>query len=102
MIGCRCQVVPGHTGEGSANLHRLTTAGLWQLADIYYYYRLETSEPALKVLELLHRRDPRDSKVKILRGKDYKLVGNLDRAQVSFQKCLKESPKNEPASFKIG
>ncbi len=86
--------------ENDANTDRLSTAGLWQLADVYY--RLEMAEQTLKILGLIQRREPRDSNVDLLRGRALKLTGNLDQAEEAFRNCLDKSPKNGPAHFELG
>ena len=57
---------------------------------------------------LLAKRDPKDPGIDLLRGKVYKLIGNLDLAQQSFEKSLESvsessTPYNKaPAFFELG
>jgi tetratricopeptide (TPR) repeat protein len=79
--------------------NQLSTAGLWQLSDIYY--RLQKTDDALRTLELLSQRDPKDPNIDLRRGQIYKLIGNLDLAERSFKKNLEASPHNAPAYFEL-
>ena len=86
--------------------NRLTTAGMWQLGEVYF--RLEKAQDALRILELLAKRDLKDPGIDLLRGKVYKLIGNFDLAQQSFEKSLESvsessTPYNKaPAFFELG
>ncbi len=86
--------------EKEENAKRLSTAGLWQLVEVYF--RLEKTEGGFKTLELLSSRDAKDPRIDLYRGRFYKLIGNLDLAQVSFQRSIDLSGNNAPAYYELG
>ena len=83
--------------EKEETTDRLSTAGLWQLADVYS--RLEKTDDGLKILELLAKRDPKDPLIALYRGRMYKLIGNLDLAQESFRNSITISEGKNPAGY---
>ena len=86
--------------ETREELDRISTAGLWQLVEIYY--RLEKVQEGLGILSLLAQRTPQDPLIETQRGKMYNLIGNLDLAEASFKKSLELSPRNAPAHYELG
>jgi tetratricopeptide (TPR) repeat protein len=84
--------------EGYAG--RLTAAGLWLLADIYY--RLGKNQESLRALQLLASRTPNDARIDFHRGQIYKIIGNLDLAQEAFAKSIQNSADNAAAYFELG
>jgi Flp pilus assembly protein TadD len=79
---------------------RLSTAGLWQLVDVYY--RLQKAEDGLGTLILLSQRTPQDPLIEIHRGFMYKLIGNLDVAEGCFRRSLAISPNSAAAHYELG
>ncbi len=79
--------------KGASQVNKLTSAWIWLLADIYY--RCHQPDDALRVLDLLGKRTPLDSKIDLNRGQAYLLKGDLVSARRSFEKSLKTKLCNE-------
>lgn len=86
--------------EKEEKLEQLPKAWLWLLSDIYY--RLEKPEDALRILELLGKRNPEDSKIDLNRGQVYIAKGNFDLALESFKRSIEKSSNNAQAYFELG
>jgi Flp pilus assembly protein TadD len=86
--------------EKEDRVKQLSTAWLWLLGDIYY--RLEKPEDALRILDLLSRQNPEDSKIDLNRGQVYVTKGNFDLALESFKRSIEKSRSNAQAYFELG
>jgi tetratricopeptide (TPR) repeat protein len=87
--------------KGASQVNKLTSAWVWLLADIYY--RCHQPDDALRVLGLLGKRTPLDSKIDLNRGQAYLLKGELVLARRSFEKSLqKNSATNPTAHYELG
>ncbi|HEV2495646.1 MAG TPA: tetratricopeptide repeat protein [Terriglobia bacterium] len=84
--------------EGTAE--GLDPAWLRLLADVYY--RLELTDPALKILDLCAKRDPTDARIDLYRGQVYVVKGQPDLALASFERSLEKSTQNPQAYFEMG
>jgi len=85
----------------SRTANQLTTAWLWLLSDVYY--RLEQNDDALRILEILSKRSPDDSRNDLNRGQVYIAKGNQELARKSFEKSIAKNPgKNAQAYFELG
>ena len=80
--------------------NRLTTSGLWLLGDVYY--RLGKEDEALRVFDLIVKRDPKDPRVDLSRGQIYKKKGQLDLAEQSFRKSIQKASHNAIGYFELG
>jgi len=79
----------------------LTHAWMWLLADSYY--RCHQPDDALRVLAVLAKRTPGDSRVDLNRGQAYLLKGDQERARQCFKTSLqKDSAKNPGAYYELG
>jgi tetratricopeptide (TPR) repeat protein len=82
-------------------VNKLTSAWIWLLADAYY--RCQQPDDVLRVLDLLGRRTPLDSKVDLNRGQAYLLKGDLPSARRCFEQSLqKNSAANPAAHYELG
>lgn len=86
--------------DKSAQPNQLETAWLRLLADVYF--RLEKIDNALRALDLLAERDPRDSRVDLDRGLVYVVIGKPDVALDHFKKSIEKSKDNSLAYFELG
>lgn len=66
------------------------------------YFRLEKTDEALKVLDLLARRTPDDPDVELNRGQIFVALGRSDLALQFFEKSIEKSPRNPIAFFEAG
>jgi tetratricopeptide (TPR) repeat protein len=81
--------------------NQLTTAWLWLLSDVYY--RLEQNDDALRILEILSKRNPNDPRNDLNRGQVYMVKGNQELAQRFFEKSIERNPSNNAqAYFELG
>jgi Flp pilus assembly protein TadD len=79
---------------------RLETAWLWLLNETWL--RLENPDEALKILDLLARRNPADARVDLDRGKIFVARGEVERALSSFRESIAKSARNPGALFELG
>lgn len=87
--------------KGNQAANRLTTAWLWLLSDVYY--RLEQNDDALRILEILSKRNPDDPRNDLNRGQVYVFKGNQDLARRFFEKSIERNPSNNAqAYFELG
>lgn len=83
--------------SSTSEARKLTPAWMWMLADVYY--RCQKPDDALRVLDLLAKRTPADSKVDLNRGQAYLLKGELERARQCFKQSLRKNSTNNPAAY---
>jgi len=82
-------------------INKLTSAWIWLLADIYY--RCHQPDDALRVLDIMGKRSPLDSKVDLNRGQAYLLKGDLVSARRAFEKSLRNNSADNPAAhYELG
>ena len=81
-------------------VERLEASWLWMLSDVYY--RLERFPDALRLLDLLEKRNPDDPRLDLNRGQAYTLQSQFDQAQQALQKSIAKHPKNPLAHFELG
>src|SRR5438552_2746570 len=86
--------------QNEETLNRLDPSWLRLLADVYY--RLQMTEPALKVLDVWAKRDPGDARIDLYRGEVYVVKGQPDMALKCFEKSVEKSPENAEAYFEMG
>ncbi len=79
---------------------RLEASWLWMLSDVYY--RMERFPDALRLLDLLAKRNPDDPRLDLNRGQAYVFQSQLDQAQESFQRSIAKHPSNPLAHFELG
>ena len=79
---------------------QLDPAWLWLLADVYS--RLDRGDEALKTLDLLEKRNPRDSRVDLKRGQILIAKGEIGLGEESIKNSIKKSSKNPGAYFELG
>src|SRR5262245_31980274 len=81
----------------SSRVSTLSPAWMWLLADVYY--RCNKPDDALRVLDLLEKKTPTDSKVDLNRGQAYLLKGETDLARKSLQMSLQRNAVNNPIAY---
>lgn len=79
---------------------RLEASWLWMLSDVYY--RLERFNEALRVLDLLEKRNPNDPRLDLNRGQAYTIQSQFEQAQEAFQTSITKHPTNALAHFELG
>src|SRR5262245_1448392 len=84
----------------SADAERLEASWLQMLAEVYY--RLERFDDALRMLNLLEKRNPDDPHLDLNRGQVYAVQSQLDKAQESFRKSIAKHPDNALTHFELG
>lgn len=87
--------------EENEVVNQMPTAWLWLLSDTYY--RLGKNDDALRVLELLSKRNPEDPRNDLNRGQVYIAKGNYDRARKFVEQSIEKKPAdNALAYFELG
>ena len=81
-------------------VERLEASWLWMLSDVYY--RMERFPDALRLLDLLEKRNPNDARLDLNRGQAYVFQSQFDAAQEAFRKSLTKHPSNSLAHFELG
>ena len=81
-------------------VERLEASWLWMLSDVYY--RMERFPDALRLLDLLEKRNPDDPRLDLNRGQAYVFQSQFDQAQEAFRKSIAKHPKNPLAHFELG
>ena len=81
-------------------VERLEASWLWMLSDVYY--RMERFPDALRLLDLLAKRNPNDPRLDLNRGQAYVIQSQFDLAQEAFQTSIAKHPKNPLAHFELG
>jgi len=81
-------------------VERLEASWLWMLSDVYY--RMERFPDALRLLDLLEKRNPDDPRLNLNRGQAYTIQSQFDLAQEAFQKSIAKHPANALAHFELG
>ena len=81
-------------------VEQLSPAWLRLLADVYY--RLQITDPALKILDLWAQRDPTDARIDLYRGQVYVVKGQPEMALSFFRRSLEKSTQNPQAYFEMG
>ena len=84
----------------SSAAERLEASWLQLLSEVYY--RLERFDDALRMLNLLEKRNPDDPRLDLNRGQVYAVQSQLDQAQESFRKSIEKHPGNALAHFELG
>ena len=79
---------------------QLDPAWLSLLADVYS--RLDRNDEALKILDLLAKRNPGDPRVDLKRGQVHIAKGEIDLGEESIKNSIKKSSKNPVAYFELG
>jgi len=88
------------TSFQSADAERFEASWLQMLAEVYY--RLERFDDALRMLNLLEKRNPDDPRLDLNRGQVYAVQNQLDKAQESFRKSIAKHPDNALTHFELG
>jgi Flp pilus assembly protein TadD len=81
----------------TSKVNGLTHAWMWLLADSYY--RCHQPDDALRVLAVLAKRTPADSRVDLNRGQSYLLKGDQEQARQCFKASLQKNSKNNPVAY---
>lgn len=81
-------------------VERLEATWLWMLSDVYY--RMERFSDALRLLDLLAKRNPGDPRLDLNRGQAYAYQSQFDLAQEALQKSIAKHPSNALAHFELG
>ncbi len=81
-------------------VERLEASWLWMLSDVYY--RMERFPDALRLLDLLEKRNPDEPRLDLNRGQAYVFQAQFDQAQEAFRKSITKHPKNPLAHFELG
>jgi len=87
-------------GVQDNTLEHLDVAWLRLLADVYY--RLQMTDPALKILDLWAQRDPTNARIDLYRGQVYLVKSQPDMALSCFRRSLEKSSENPQAYFEMG
>ncbi len=83
--------------NSASRINRLSPAWTWLLADVYY--RCRKPDDALRVLDLLSKRTPSDSKVDLSRGQAFLLKGDAAQARKGFEASLRKNSTNNPTAY---
>lgn len=87
--------------ESTETVGQLTPAWMWLLADTYY--RSDQPDSALRVLDVLEKRTPRDAKIDLNRGEACVIKGQLELARKHFERSIEKQPENNPAAhYELG
>lgn len=81
-------------------LDRLSAGNLSELMKLYF--NLERTLEALRVVDELAVREPNNPRIDFYKGKIYKLMGDLDRAQQAIEKSLKRNPGSPADLYELG
>ncbi|MEW5976846.1 MAG: tetratricopeptide repeat protein [Acidobacteriota bacterium] len=87
--------------KDASRVASLTPAWMWLLADSYY--RADRPDDALRILDVLAKRTPRDAKVDLNRGQALVIKGRLEEAKQAFESSVHKQPtQNAQAFFELG